>query len=223
MNHGSKSASLRTFIKQMKLLRSLLTLSFALLLPLALHAQSDEAAHAAIKKFQDDLNAEYKNPETSPLSGKDLKNFKGHDFFPIDLSYRVQAQLMVTEAEPFFKLMTSNNRPRDYRQYGILVFTLKEKEFKIPVYQSQGLMTKADYADYLFFPFTDLTNGISTYGGGRYMDLRIPKEGITITLDFNMAYNAFCAYSDGYSCPVVPEQNRLDIAIPAGVQYKDKH
>jgi uncharacterized protein (DUF1684 family) len=200
-----------------------LALSIWFVIPLALVAQDDTAAKAAIQKFQDDLNEEYKNPKTSPLEGKALKKFKGHEFFPVDLSYRVEAQLIVTQAEPFFKLMTSNNQPRDYRQYALVNFTLKGKEYSIPVYQSQGLMAKAEYTDYLFFPFTDLTNGVSTYAGGRYMDLRIPANSTVITLDFNTAYNAFCAYSDQYSCPVVPAKNNLDIEIPVGVKYKGDH
>jgi uncharacterized protein len=207
----------------MKLKNISVVLASLLVLSFSLAAQDETASRAAIQKFQDDLNAEYKNPKTSPLEGKALKKFNGHDFFPVDLTYRVEAQLIVTQAEPFFKLMTSNNQPRDYRQYGLINFTLKGKEYSIPVYQSQGLMAKAEYVDYLFFPFTDLTNGVSTYAGGRYIDLRIPANSTVITIDFNTAYNAFCAYSDKYSCPVVPAKNNLDIEIPVGIKYKSDH
>jgi uncharacterized protein (DUF1684 family) len=73
--------------------------------------------------------------------------------------------------------------------------------------------------DYLFIPFTDLTNGHGSYGGGRYLDLTIPPAGTTtMVLDFNRAYNPSCAYNVAYSCPVPPPENRLAIAIPAGVK-----
>ena len=82
------------------------------------------------------------------------------------------------------------------------------------------------YKNHLFFPFTDLTTGSITYGAGRYIDLTIPKSGNTIVIDFNKAYNPFCAYSDGYSCPLVPADNNLDTEILAGVKFigkKKKH
>jgi uncharacterized protein (DUF1684 family) len=78
-------------------------------------------------------------------------------------------------------------------------------------------MRQEEYRDYLFLPFADLTNGEETYGGGRYLDLTIPT-GNTILLDFNKAYNPYCAYNPKYSCPLVPKQNRLDIPIIAGVK-----
>lgn len=83
-------------------------------------------------------------------------------------------------------------------------------------------MQKEEYADYLFFPFTDETNGKETYGGGRYIDLRIPKEGDSLVIDFNMAYNPYCAYSWQYSCPLVPAENQMDVEVPVGIRYHKK-
>ena len=111
---------------------------------------------------------------------------------------------------------------KEYRVYGILEFTLRGKPFQIPVYQSQQLMSTEKYKDYLFFPFTDLTNGEQTYPSGRYIELEIPTEGNTLIVDFNKAYNPYCAYSTKYSCPIVPAENNLDIEIPAGVMYTAK-
>ena len=76
--------------------------------------------------------------------------------------------------------------------------------------------------DHLFLPFTDNTNGVETYGGGRYIDLKIPA-GNTINIDFNKAYNPYCAYSDKYSCPIPPPENHLDIEIKAGIKLTDHH
>jgi uncharacterized protein (DUF1684 family) len=183
-------------------------------------SQTDQALDD-IKKFQDDLNKEYKSKKASPLDAGTRKQFKGHTFFDVDLKYRVTATLRVAEPAHFFQMKTSSMATRQYRVYGILEFTLQDQKFEIPVYQSQQLMATKEYEDYLFFPFTDLTNGELTYSGGRYIDLRIPKEGNTIVVDFNQAYNPYCAYKTKvqYSCPVVPKENNLDIAIQAGLKY----
>lgn len=176
-----------------------------------------------VKKFQEELNAEYKDPLKSPLDSKSRKKFKRHDFFPTDTSYRVMATLNITENTPFFKMPTTGDRLPQYRKYGDLVFILKGNRYSLPVYQSYDLMRMPAYKDYLFLPFTDLTNGITSYEGGRYIELRLPKKGDTLFLDFNKAYNPYCAYSLTYSCPIVPAENHLDVSIEAGVRFlKDK-
>ena len=78
-------------------------------------------------------------------------------------------------------------------------------------------MREEGYEDYLFLPFTDLTNGEETYGGGRYIDLSIP-EGNTIQLDFNKAYNPYCTYNKKFSCPLVPSVNSIKTRVVAGVK-----
>jgi uncharacterized protein len=83
-------------------------------------------------------------------------------------------------------------------------------------------LNKPEYKDYLFLPFTDLTNGVQTYQGGRYLDLRIP-QGDEIVIDFNQSYNPYCAYSGRYSCPVVPSENHLDMEVLAGVKSLGKY
>ena len=88
--------------------------------------------------------------------------------------------------------------------------------------RTDGFEDKDEYKDYLFLPFTDLTNGDTTYGGGRYIDMRIPEKN-TIILDFNQSYNPYCAYGGNYSCPIPPAENNLDIAITAGVKKFKAH
>ena len=107
-----------------------------------------------------------------------------------------------------------------YRKYGELRFVLNGQALHLSVYQSTDLLKRPGFEDYLFVPFTDLTNGHGSYGGGRYLDLRIPPAGSPggLTLDFNRAYNPSCAYNHGYSCPVPPAENRLAATIPAGVR-----
>jgi uncharacterized protein len=191
----------------------------------ALHASAQTDSLTAIEEiraFRENLNEEYKERQKSPLDADAFAKFQGHDFFPIDLHYRVDAKLAIAEGTPFFGMKTTTSRFSTERIYGYVTFALDGNEFRLPVYQSKDLMETQEYADYLFFPFTDETNGKQTYGGGRYIDLRIPKEGDNLVIDFNMAYNPYCAYSSRFSCPLVPGENQMDIAVPAGVRYHEK-
>jgi hypothetical protein len=111
---------------------------------------------------------------------------------------------------------TSTDRMPLYSKYGELTFKINGKELTLQVFQNQELIKREGYEDYLFVPFADLTNGGETYGGGRYLDFHIPKSD-EVYIDFNKAYNPYCAYSDRYSCPKVPDENYLDVLVEAGV------
>lgn len=174
-------------------------------------------AQETSKEFQDTLNKEYGNREKSPLTDEDFKVFKGLDFYPINEKFIVEAKFTRTPNEKVFKMKTSTSRAPEYVKYGELLFTIDGKDFKLNLYQNIELIKKAGFEDYLFLPFSDLTCGMESYIGGRYIDMRIPK-GDTMTIDFNKAYNPYCAYNYKYSCPIVPLENNLDIAILAGVK-----
>lgn len=175
----------------------------------------------AILEFQESLNAEFKNPEQSPLPDRFRSDFESLDFFAPDTNYVVTANLVRTpEALPFL-MPTNTGRTSEEVVYGIVTFSLNGKEFSLEVYQNTELVEDKDYEDYLFLPFSDETNGNETYGGGRYLDLRIPT-GNTLVLDFNQAYNPYCAYNKKYSCPLVPSVNNLSTKILAGVKGFEK-
>lgn len=192
-----------------------------LLFPLLFFSQSLSKEKSGIKKFQQELNAEYRNPKETPLRGDNFTRFKAHPFFPVDMKYRITAQFTKTEnAEPF-DLPTSSGKTKVYKEYGKANFTLDGKAYTLTLYQSMDLIKQEKYKDYLFLPFRDATNEKETYGGGKYMDLTIP-EGNTIILDFNTSYHPYCAYNAyDYNCPVVPQENRLPVEIRAGVMYED--
>lgn len=170
-----------------------------------------------VKTFQTTLNQEFLDPAESPLSKKERKKFKGHNYFLIDENYKVVASFTKSEMPVAFQMKTSNDRLGDYDKYGIATFELNGQVYSLSIYQSHKLRQIAKYRDYLFLPFTDLTNEKDTYGGGRYIDLVIP-EGDSIIIDFNKAYNPYCAYSHDYSCPIPPAENGLDIRVEAGVK-----
>ncbi|RDI54919.1 DUF1684 domain-containing protein [Flavobacterium glaciei] len=172
---------------------------------------------SAVAKFQKELNEEYADAKTSPLTAEDLAEFKTLDFYPANETFFVVAKLVRTQNEKPFEMETSTDRKPLYVKYGELFFTIDGREFKLNVYKNIELSKKKEYKDYLFLPFSDLTSGKESYIGGKYIDLRIPK-GDTIEIDFNTSYNPYCAYNHKYSCPKVPLENDLDIEIKAGVK-----
>jgi uncharacterized protein (DUF1684 family) len=167
--------------------------------------------------FQLELNSEFKDASKSPLKAKDLKNFKGLDFFKFDSTFVVKAKLKQTPDSKWFKMQTTTSRLSNERVYGILLFELQGQAFELNVYQGKDLMKEEGFTDYLFLPFLDNTNGDFTYGGGRYIDLRIPS-GNELEIDFNTAFNPYCAYNEKYSCPIVPRVNYLNLEVRAGVK-----
>nr|WP_299343604.1 DUF1684 domain-containing protein [Allomuricauda sp.] len=177
--------------------------------------QSEEMRE--IQDFQDNLNKTFKNPETSPLPDRYRKDFEGLEFFPADTTYRVVATFKRTpDAQPFY-MPTNTGEKTIEVVYGIASFELNGVSHQLEIYQTPALMTQPQYKNYLFLPFLDDTNGTETYGGGRYIDMTIPK-GDTIVIDFNRAYNPYCVYNKKYSCPLVPRQNYLRTKVRAGVK-----
>lgn len=173
-------------------------------------------------EFQREINSEYKDASKSPLKEKDMKNFKGLEFFKFDSTYVVTANFTRALDEKPFKMKTTTDRLPEYIKYGEISFNLKGKPYTLNVYQNQDLKNKEGYEDYLFLPFLDDTNGDESYGGGRYIDLRMP-EGDTLLVDFNSAYNPYCAYNEKYSCPIVPRENYMETDVNAGVKVFKKH
>ncbi|OYU79113.1 MAG: hypothetical protein CFE23_15520 [Flavobacterium sp. BFFFF1] len=167
--------------------------------------------------FQKRLDSEYADKKQSPLTEQDRKKFNGLHYYPVDGKYFVLATLTRTQNEIPFAMPTTTSRKPMYVKYGELTFTLDGKACRLNVYQSIDLAKSVKYKNYLFLPFLDLTSGEESYGGGRYIDLAIP-EGDIIAIDFNRAYNPYCAYNNKYSCPITPRENTLDVAIEAGVK-----
>ena len=182
-----------------------------------LKAVPADSVLASIINFQNELNREFSDPDTSPLPDRYRKDFEGLEFFDPDTTYVVVAQLFRTpEAIPFL-MPTNTDRQSMEVVYGLVNFELKGKKYQLEVYQNQELKAEEGYQEYLFLPFTDETNGELTYEGGRYIDLQIPS-GERIEIDFNKSYNPYCAYNKKFSCPLVPPQNHVDTAVKAGVK-----
>jgi len=180
---------------------------------------SKEEHAKLVAKFQAELNAEYKDSARSPLPAPARSSFTGLPFFTVNYAACVETRFVRDSSQAPFEMQTSNGRKPLYRKYGEVHFRYNGRPQHLTVYQSLDLLRTKEYKDYLIVPFTDQTNGHSSYGGGRYIDLRVGqiKNG-QLALDFNCAYNPFCAYSSAYSCPIPPAENRLQVAIEAGVK-----
>ena len=145
------------------------------------------------------------------------KDHKFFHFFPISNTYKADCFFEKITDTIGFTMPTSANTLKHYYKYGRLDFMITEKEFILYVYQSKDLMETEKYKDYLFVPFTDATTGDESYGSGRYLEFfKQDIENNKVELDFNKAYNPYCAYAAGYKCPIPPKENRLTIAIKAG-------
>ena len=194
--------------------RSLLVL-FSLLLILS--CENKKRYDKSFTPFQKEMNEFFKDASISPLKEKDLKNFKGLDFFAFDSSYVVNAALTRTPEEKSFKMKTTTDRLPEYVKYGIVTFDLFGKSYNLNIYRNLDIVNKEGYEDYLFLPFLDDTNGDESYGGGRYIDLDVTEDD-SLVIDFNSAYNPYCTYNEKYSCPIVPRENYLSLEINAGVK-----
>lgn len=178
------------------------------------------------QRHQDSLSEVYKNPATSILSKKQLKDFQGLEFYPIDLKFRVSATFVRTPNSKPFPMATSTGIPRDYVKYGEVTFELLGKIHTLAIYQNPIFTATPNhkYADHLMLGFTDYTSGDGSYGGGRYVDVVISDiiENQLI-IDFNKSYNPYCAYTEGYSCAIPPEANDIKMRVQAGIKDFGNH
>ncbi len=141
-------------------------------------------------------------------------------YFSIDTNYIVEAEFTPKKGKRFIMPM-SKERIQYYRSVGTLKFTVNGKECSLQLYKNLSSTDKT-FKNYYFLPFRDGTSGISTYGGGRYMDLILTKQqlkGGKVEIDFNTCYHPYCAYSDRYSCPIVGKSNTIEPKIEAGECY----
>ncbi|MCZ4222454.1 DUF1684 domain-containing protein [Pedobacter rhodius] len=167
-----------------------------------------------IVKHREGYKQDFIKESNSPLKENDLQNLH---FYDADSTYRVLANVEILKNEKVFKMPTYDGTSKEFYRYAKINFNLNGQAITMTLYKSIALANNPQYKDLLFLPFTDETNNKETYGGGRYIDLS-SKEIVNnkIEVDFNKAYNPYCAYSDGYRCPVPPEENDLQLEIKAG-------
>ena len=176
-------------------------------------AQPNFSAYAAaLNKARAEKNRAFRQSADSPLSTAQKAQFDSLKHYPAQSGFAITATVSRNATPDTVLLPMSDNRTEKYLRWGQVQFKVDDKPLALRLY------LKATGTDStLFVPFTDLTNGRDTYGGGRYLDVPVPKrDAETVELDFNRAYSPYCAYNNAYSCPVPPADNRLTVPIPAG-------
>lgn len=176
---------------------------------------------AEIQQLRDQHLQELKDTSFHILNPEEIARFQGLDYFDFNPDFQIQGHFTLDIGKKF-KMPTSTERLPVYRRYGYVDFVVNGDSCRLEVYQNMALRKQEEYKDYLFIPFRDLTSGESTYGGGRYLDTRIPATS-ALLLDFNLCYNPYCAYSHRYSCPIPPEVNFLKVLLSAGEKTPISH
>lgn len=153
----------------------------------------------------------FSSSPNSPIPPALRPVFDGLKYYDIDWRYRFEGPVQRYPSPQRFQMITNAGELRDAIRYGYIRFRLQDQEFRLEVYRLLDLEEK----NLLFVPFVDAAAGKETYDAGRYIDLEMKQNGIYV-IDFNIAYNPYCAYGSDYVCPVTPQENHLPIAIPAG-------
>lgn len=176
---------------------------------------SPEAVQAAIEKQRKVKELAFRNSDESPIPAAERAKFKGLNYFAFDAKYRFVCKLApCTTTAPIKMAATKPNDDRVYRCFGVLTFTVDGVPCSLMALKMDSPAPFDDSSE-LFVPFQDTTAGKETYGAGRYIQLEQNASGEYV-LDFNRAFNPFCAYNPDFSCPLPPPENVLKVAIRAG-------
>lgn len=203
------------------MLNKLNCLLIAALFFYACSSETDNKYRQTIAAHRMQINASFFDPTQTPLDSNVFSHFTGIKFFPINAAYKVTAKLEPFKDTSIFELLHSHNASKPYRNYAMAIFELNGKSYSLKVLEAA--VHKKGYENYLLIPFMDETNSEETYGGGRYIDIEKPASGESkseeIEIDFNLAYNPYCAYNSSYTCPIPPKENNLATRIEAGMKY----
>ena len=164
---------------------------------------------------REDKDIEFADSTKSPFNKLELQKFHGFKYYAPEANYKVNTKFTVDTAGSLFGMKTTTDRTPTYRTYGYIDFVLNDTNCRLTAFQNMDYIDDSVYGGNLFVPFKDLTNTHGSYGAGRYIDIKIPTSN-SLVLDFNAAYNPYCAYSERWSCPLVPFENHLSVHIYAG-------
>lgn len=191
----------------------ILVLGVVVILIATFTGTSDETAYVnKILKSRADKDNFMKTSDESPFKS-DPKSFTGLKYFPPDAKYKIVADLVPVKDKKVVILSTNDGKEQRYIEYATAEFDLGNTHNKLTILE---IMDMGPYRGKLFLAFGDGTSADETYGAGRYLDVNKVPGAATITLDFNEAYNPYCAYNDSFSCPLPPAENLLRIPIRAG-------
>ncbi len=162
------------------------------------------------RKMKDDF---YASDPQSPLTDEQKADFTGLHYYPENPALRFSLKINEFPEKKITAIQTSKGEVRSYERFGSITFSVEGVAVSLTVY-------KTDFG--LFLPFVDSMAGEETYPAGRYLEIEAQDDG-SYLVDFNMAYNPYCAYNDRWSCPITPAENRLPVAIKAGEMLFEHH
>ncbi len=165
------------------------------------------------RRVEEDIS--FSNKETTLLSEDYFQRFTGLNYFPVDLSYRLVGKLSRLPESKQMDLEMTDGNPHGFMHYGKITFYLEGQPVALEVFEFPSQPGSAPTA--IFVPFTDLTTGEASFGGGRFLIIKIP-EGDRIVVDFNLAINPICVYDPDHACPVSPPSNFIPERITAGAK-----
>jgi uncharacterized protein len=163
-----------------------------------------------ILQYRREKDRGFRTERDSPIPPHERHTFQGLKYYPPDPTYYVPTKLVPPPKPRTLVMSTSDGDERTYEVAGTFTFRIKEEQATLTAYRVDA------HDESLFLPFKDTTAPKETYGAGRYIDLPARPPHSLLFLDFNLAYNPYCAYSDEFSCPFPPKENWLSIPISAG-------
>ncbi len=178
----------------------------------SLQGSGDAGYEQKILKQREEKDRYMRTASDSPFAGK-TELYTGLNYFEPDPKYRVKAKLIPIENKQVVILPTSDQKTKRYLEYAWAEFTIDGITCRLLILE---IIDMGPFKGTLFLAFGDETSARETYGAGRYLDVKKPKGQNSILLDFNEAYNPYCAYNDTFSCPLPPPDNLLKVGIRAG-------
>lgn len=198
----------------------IVVISIVVLAAVAYMFTAAESPEAYIEKVEKERERQFKfikfNVE-SPLNEEQRRSFQLLTFYDINPLYRVKARLIPIENKKVREVPLTDGSKEKYIEHSYAEFELGGQTNKLLLLQS---VKETDMRNF-FLAFADETSGKETYGGGRFLNVRQDGKN-SITIDFNLAYNPYCAYNPDYACPLPPKENLMTIAIEAGEKNYDK-
>lgn len=167
-----------------------------------------------LTRFRAEIDDFFAHHPQSPLDWEQQQDFTGLDYYDENEGLRLEVEVeRFGDDEPLIEMQTTTGDTRHFRRWGRFTFAVHGEEAALTIYSDP-------YAEDFFLPFKDSTNGRETYGAGRYLDNHRPGlrqiEGNHFEVDFNYAYNPYCAYDESFSCPLPPAENWAKVPIRAG-------
>ena len=167
-----------------------------------------------LETFRRQKDRYFKAGPDSPIPPDQRGEFTGLAYYPENPGLRLIVQPQEFADQEPIRMLTSTGSEQEYVRWGRFGFEVDGQPAELTIY----------YASWggFFVPFVDATSGGETYGAGRYLELEALEDG-TFLADFNLAYNPYCVYSEDYSCPIPPAENRINVPVRAGEKQYQEH